>query len=200
MGIVIREREKQIIYLAIFIVIVIADVFFILGWQFKLFFNYYKTTNLRKKAITTLKSDIINLDGYKREIAKLDEKTKDFNLLIADEKDISILIENVSNLANSSSVKIIQIRPVKDKSEKSTIKAKNSSFSQIVIQISARCDFHQLGNFMSKIETAKNFLKPASLEIQTDGKDYFVQNVKLSLISFVNTKNVDKVDNGKKIK
>lgn len=188
MNVVIRERDKQIIYLAIFIIVVIADVFLILGWQLRSLLNYYKIANERKEAITTLKSDILNLDSYKKEVAKLDEKVKSFKLLFTDEEDVSGLIENISGLANSSSVKIIQIKPVKESSDSAAVKAKDNKFTEIGIQIAAKADFHQMGNFISKIESSKSFLKVSSLEIETDSKDYYAQNIRLSLASFVNTK------------
>lgn len=186
LNIVVREKDKQILYIVIFIIIIVIDLVVILGWQWRLLFGYYKSTNEKKQAIVALENDIRNLDRHKQEIADLDEKITHMKLLIIDEVDISSLIEDISNLANASRVKITQIKPVFDSDNPKIVEAKDGKFAEIEIRIVAKSDFHQLGNFISKVESAKSFLKLSSLEIVTDNRNYFVQNIGLSLKSFVN--------------
>ncbi len=184
----IREKDKQIIYLVLFTIIIVIDLMVILGWQLRLLFKYFNTSNERKQSIELLESDIRNLDKYKLEITDLDKKVNNLKLLVSEEEDISALIENISHLADSSDIKITQIKPEMDMDEKKFVGTKEDKFSQIEIQIVAKSDFHQLGSFVSKIESAKNFLKFTSLELETDNRNYFIQNVNLSLISYVRIK------------
>ena len=188
MNIVIKEKDKQIVYSVIFAVIIIMDLIFILGWQWRSLINSYKEASERKQDIVAFESDIRNLEANKKEIIILVEKIKSMELLIIDEIDVSALVENISNLANSSGVKINQIKPVIDNNDPKFLQTEDAKFGEIEIQIIAKADFHQLGNFISKIESAKNFLKLFSLEIVTDNRNYFVQNISLSLKSFVNIK------------
>lgn len=185
MNLVIKEKDKQILYLVIPIIIIIVDFLTILGWQCRLLFKYYKTVNTKKETIMTLQDDILNLDAYKNEISALDEKIKNPTVSISEEKDISVLIEDISDLANDSGVKILQIKPVLEIEDKDTTKIKNEEPSEVGIQIAAQADFHQLGNFISKVESAKSFLKVSALEIETDNKNYFIQNIKLFLKSYI---------------
>ncbi|MFC1709904.1 type 4a pilus biogenesis protein PilO [Candidatus Omnitrophota bacterium] len=188
LNIVIREKDKQIAILVAFFMIIALDLIFILGWQWRSLSSNYKNASEKKQIINSLEIDLRNLDGYNNEILGLDEKISKLKLSIIDEVDISALIENISNLADSSGVKITQIKPVFEASESKYVEAKDSKFAEVEIQIIAKSDFHQLGSFISKIESAKNFLKVYSFDITTDNRNYFVQNIALSLKSFVNLK------------
>lgn len=188
MNIVIREKDKQIAIIAGFTIIILVDLFFILGWQWRSLSAYFKDTSQKKQDIVSLVTDIRNLDGYKNEIVDLDDKIARLELLIVDEVDVSSLIENISNLADSSGVKITQIRPAASSDGQRFVQAKDAKFGEIEIQIIAKSDFHQFGNFISKIESAQNFFKLSSLEITTDSRNYFIQQIALSLKSFVSIK------------
>lgn len=188
MALLIKEKDKQIIFLAVFAIIIIVDLIFILGWQWRLLSGYYKSANEKKQAIAALEKDVRNLDVYKKEIVDLDKKITDKSRSIINEMDVSVLIENISNMADSSGVKITQIKPVIDVSNEKFIQTSDAKFKEMEIQIIAKSDFHQLGNFISRIESARNFLKLFSLEIVTDSRNYFVQNIALSLKTVVNLK------------
>ena len=188
MSIVIKEKDKQIAILVAFFIIVTLDLIFILGWQWRSLSNKYKNASQKKQAIIALEADLRNLEGYKTEIAALDDKIVNLRLAIIDEVDISALIENISNLADSCGVKITQIKPVLDVNNPKFVQVRDSKFGEIEIQIIAKSDFHQLGSFINKFETNKYYLKLFSLDITTESKNYFVQNIALALKSFVNIK------------
>ncbi len=184
-----KDKDKEILILSAFVIIVLIDLIVILfGWQLRQMFGSYKSAKEKKQAIVSLDSDIVNLERYKKESVDLDKKISELKLSVVEEMDISALVENISNLAESNGVKITQIKPVIDNSEPKIIEAKDAKFAEIVLQIKAKSDFHQLGNFISKIESAKSFLKVASLEIETDNRNYFIQNIELDLKSFINIK------------
>ncbi|MDD5006067.1 MAG: type 4a pilus biogenesis protein PilO [Candidatus Omnitrophica bacterium] len=183
------EKNKQIILLVILAIIVVADLAIIGGWQYNLLSRYSRDVSSKEKSIAALERDIRNLDKNKQEMAELDEKNNNFKIMIVDEKDIAVLIEKISNLADDSGVKIIQIKPLMDNSDLNIIEAKDSKFREIEIQIVGKADFHQLGNFVSSLESASNFFKVSSLDIESQDKDYLVQNIRLSLTTFVNIGN-----------
>jgi len=187
LNIVIKEKDKQILTIVIFVIIIVVDLVFILGWQWRLLSGYFKNAHEKKQAIVALEADVRSVEDYKKEIVNLEEKIAQKKLLIIDEMDVSALIENISNLADKSGVKITQIKPVIH-SEPKFVQARDSRFGEIEFQLIAKSDFHQLGNFISKLESAKSFLKLSALEISTDNRNYFVQNIGLSLKSFVNLK------------
>jgi Tfp pilus assembly protein PilO len=183
---VIREKDKQIVLLAFFIAFIVIDVAMLLGWQCRLFSKYSQTLSKKKQIMVNLDNDIMNFNKTKKEAGDLDEKAGVLRISIMDEKNISALIENISNLANSSGVKITQIKPVMDISDSQIIEAKDNKFKEVEIQIVGKSSFHQLGNFISQIEKDKTFFKISSLDIEADAKDFKAQNVRLSLKTFVN--------------
>ncbi|MFH1622706.1 MAG: type 4a pilus biogenesis protein PilO [Candidatus Omnitrophota bacterium] len=180
-----QDKDKQVVSLVVFIVIILIDLIFILGWQWRLLSGYYKNAKEKKQSIISLKIDLQNLDNYNKEMSNLDERVTSMKLLIIDEADISALIENISNLADSSGVKVTQIKPVIDSIKPRYIQARDTKFQEIDIKIIAKADYHQFGNFMSRIESAKSFLKLSELEMETDNRNYFTQNIGLTLKTFV---------------
>ena len=188
MAIVIKEKDKQIVYIAIFIIILVIDFFLILGWQFRLLLRNFKMANEKRQAIVALENDTKNMDKYKQETADLDKKIKDLELMVTKEQDIQFLIEDISVLASKSNIKIMQIKPIIDEDKLNIVSSKDGKFSEVEIKISATAGFHQLGNFINNIESANKFFKLSSLEIETDNKDYLVQNIRLSLISILDLK------------
>lgn len=186
MNIVIKEKDKKIVYATLFIVFIVVDVAMILGWQYRLFSQHSETLTRKKQSIDNLDRDAKNLDRIRKEAEDLDKNIGDLRLYIMEEKNISYLIEDISNLGNDSGVKITQIKPVLDGSGFQTVDAKDYKFREIEIQIVAKSSFHQLGNFISKIESAKSFFKVVSLDINLDDKNYNIQNIRLSLRTFIN--------------
>lgn len=185
MAIIIKEKDRQVIYIAIIVIIIVVDVIFILGWQFHSLFKNIKMTADKRQAIITLENDIRNLDKLKQEIIDLEKKINNLELMIAKEQDVSVLMEDISNLADKTGVKVIQIKPAIDEDSSSIVSAKDARFQEVEIKIIATAGFHQLGNFINKIETADKFFKLSSLEIETDNKDYFLQSIRLSLVSIL---------------
>ena len=89
-------------------------------------------------------------------------------------------------MADSSGVKITQIKPVIDNNNLNKLGLKDAKFSGVGIQIVGESGFHQLGSFVSKVESADSFFKVSALEIEPSRKDNYVQNIRLSLRTFVN--------------
>jgi Tfp pilus assembly protein PilO len=153
LSIVIKEKDKQVAILVAFFIIIALDLIFILGWQWRTLSNKYKSASQKKQAIVALETDLRNLDSYKNEITALDKTISNLKLFIIEEVDISALIESISNLADSSGVKITQIKPVMDTSDPKFVEVRDAKFGEIEIQIIAKSDFHQLGSFINKLET-----------------------------------------------
>lgn len=186
MNLSIKEKDKQIVFIALFIVFILGDIVMVLGWQYRLFSQNRQTLINKKRTMSNLESDIKNLEKTKKESGVLDNKVSDFSLSVVDEKNISALIENISNLAVENDVKITQIKPVTDGPNFNVVELKDGKFKEIEIQITGKAAFHKLGNFINRIETSQNFFKVVSLDIEVDVKDQESQNIRLSLRTFVN--------------
>lgn len=197
MNIKLKNKDKQTIFLAAIVIFIVIDLFIIIvGWQCRSLFKYYKAAAEKRQMIAMLENDIKNLNSYRQEISDLETSIRNLELLVTNEANISGLIENISNLANICGVKIIQVKPeVVDEDDKSTgLQIKDNKFGEIEIQLVAKADFHQLGSFISKIESEKNFFKVTSLEIETASENYMIQNIRLSLKSIINRIQINKKD------
>jgi len=186
MNIAIKEKDKKIVFVTLFVIFIVLDMAMLLGWQYRLFSKNSETLTKKKQAMANMERDISNLDRIKKEAGDIEKKTGDLCLSIKEGENVSALIEDISKLANNSGVKITQIKPVMDDVNFATVDIKDVRLHEIEIQIVGQSGFHQLGDFISKVESAENFFRVVSLSIDPNDKDYNVQNIKLSLRTYIN--------------
>jgi Tfp pilus assembly protein PilO len=111
-------------------------------------------------------------------VDKLTKKLEDYEKVISKSKDESWLITEVSSLANKAKVRVLSVEPLK----KSVIKA----YDNISIQVDLLCSYHDLGKFVSLLESSKELLRIAKLEITT-------REEKKTVARVVGDKRVEKV-------
>lgn len=177
-------KDKKVLYMSIAVVVIVLDVFIGLGMQCRSIFNYYKKCNERKQALVALRADMKKCDGYKKDIAEFNERFGKLAAEVTSEANVPALIDNISNLANDCGVEVTQLKPVSGAAS-NAIDVKGEKFQEIEFQILAEADFHEVGNFINRLETQKNFFRVVSLEVLTDKNNYLLQGLRLSVKSIV---------------
>lgn len=111
-------------------------------------------------------------------IGKLEKSINAYkNLLV--KKDVSSVINTVSNIAKESGVKIISVRPVSEKKYPDYIKFPFS------LMLSA-ADYHTLGGFISRIESYQDVYVVEAVEIRSqEQKKGLTVNLTISSIAFI---------------
>lgn len=184
----VKLKDKKVIYIAGGIALLLIDIIVIFGWQCRSLVHNFALAGERRQQILTMEKDIINKEKYKKELSDLNTVVGTLKDSIIDESDVPVLMENISTLARTIGVKILQIKPVFEfdrNAASGVVTVNEEQFATIGIRIAAECGFHQLGAFISRLESAENFFRLAAIEIQTDTKNYLVQNVRLSLTSVI---------------
>ena len=171
------DKNKIILILAVAAVIVVLDVAFIIGAQFKAIKNIsLKVAQLNKDA-NTLNGDLIAMKQGQAK-PKITHKVKK----IISESDLPSLVQDIDTLAKNNSIKIIQIKPGWGAGDKS---GPVGDFSQVSILLDLNCAYQHLGSFVNDLENAEKFMAVQEMEISPLGNDYLQQKVKLVLKTYV---------------
>lgn len=173
----------------IILIIIIAAAFFYADYSFVI-----KT---QVESVKTLKNQTTKL---KEEMNSLDKTLADFNNLknkqdrlgtkrkkIFSEERIPALLEDISDIANKNSVKIMQIRPskeVKARDEKARAQGQGGVVG-LTISLDLSCSYHNLGSFVNDMENADTFIAVQEMKIRRDQNNPLEETANLVLKTYV---------------
>ncbi len=179
------DKKKAVVILVAALVLVYLDYNFILSAQLK------KTGAIKaqivklKTDIDKLHKDLASLAGEQRKQQEAGKTATKVKRLISNGQ-IPLLLKEISDLANTHQVRIMQIKPekeIKDTKAAKSAKAQNITGERIYLDLS--CDFHHLGQFLNALENSEIFLELGEMKINSLPNDYFRQNVRLELKTYV---------------
>jgi type IV pilus assembly protein PilO len=118
-----------------------------------------------------------NLDEYKEKVELYEKK-------LPVEKEIPNLLENLSNMAKNSKIKIVGIAPALSylKDQKS---AKSRIYQEIPILITAKSGYHELGYFLASLEDADRFIKVVDISIKANKATQKIHDVELMVCTYI---------------
>jgi len=147
------------------------------------------------QGIKILGSNIIKLkkdtDALTRELAEIEDlKRKQTgiepvgflkNKKILSEEQMPSFLGYLSETANKNNIKITQIKPIKEQKASKDV----SKFTPLVVALDLFCGYHHLGSFINDLENAESFIAVQEMSITPNPKDYFHQEVRLMLKTYV---------------
>lgn len=148
-------------------VLVIADIFFIflplLGKNFKI-----KTQILSlKKNTEALNRQFSDINGIKERLAAVKAERESYNLIFPKEEEVPVLLGGISAIAGKTSIDIIAVKPVKLENSRDTAES-TAVFHEVPIEIFAKGGYHQIGQFINKLESLDKFVEIKDIEITAD--------------------------------
>jgi len=162
-GLNLDEQKKKVLIIGGIGLLLVADIFFI-------FFPLIcKTFQLRseivsvQKNITVLNQQIAGRGETKKklEVLKIDQLR--FQKLFPREEEIPALLGELSTIAGKLGVDIVSVTPAK------TIPgAVPDLFHEVPIEMSGRGGYHQIGQFVNKLEMLDKFIKIQNIEISAE--------------------------------
>ncbi|MBM3244997.1 MAG: hypothetical protein FJZ15_04300 [Candidatus Omnitrophica bacterium] len=179
----------------IIIIVLFAFTIFYLDYSLVLKAQISNLGKLSSRALKT-KSDIDKLQKellavkdiklkQESEGASGQEKTKK----IIGEDQVPALLNEISEIANKNQIRINQIKPAKVTKDAKSLKSAKatpvSKFGGYTITLDLSSDYHHLGSFINDLENAETFLSVDDLKIVPNASDYFRQNIKLVLKTYV---------------
>ena len=145
-----------------------------------------------REELKLLQTATANESALKTQHQQLQETVASLRKLLPAEEELPKVIELISDMAGQSQVKIQTIFPQRPLAETSAATQKDAApppplvYRDVLIQIDALAGFHQLGTFLSLVETGDTPMQVSSLKISSDPKDRRLQ-VKLLVQSYFAT-------------
>lgn len=186
----ISEKQKKTILI---VILSIAFIYIDLALIFKLQISNLKNTSLKLRQVQSA------LRQYKQRSGRFKDLEDDFKTLISwnsavenkifYDSDLSLLLDTISQKANSQRIKIMQIRPssIIGENEKGIDDTSDFDFHPLKIQLELSCGYHQLGEFLNRIED-NPLIAASELKIAPDAADIAKQKVNLTLNVYIKQK------------
>jgi len=186
----VTSDSKKVIIIALF-----AFTIFYLDYSLVLKAQISNLGKLSSRALKT-KSDIDKLQKelltvkdikLKQESDGASEQEKAKKIISEDQ--VPALLNEISEIANKNQIRINQIKPAKATKDTRSLKSAKvtavSKFGGYTITLDLSSDYHHLGSFINDLENAETFLSVEDLKIVPNVSDYFRQNIKLVLKTYV---------------
>ena len=143
-----------------------------------------KAYNNAKKIYAEVKASeraVSEVDGLKRQVSQYQNKIESYEKMLPVEQEIPKLLEDLSNMAKESSVKIVGITPLQAKEPQTS----EQIYQEIPILINARSGYHELGKFLSDLEGAGRFMKVVDINIKENKATAKRHDVELLVLTYV---------------
>lgn len=139
-----------------------------------------------------------NIDLVNSRVKRLDEMTRNLKTLRAEvkgyakglpgKKEIPRFLEELSQMAKKSGVKILSITPEEiETPEPGKTQEGVEYYREMPILVTAKSGYHQLGHFINDLEEGERFVTIKDIRIQTDTKFPRKHNIKIILKTYVAT-------------
>lgn len=173
------EREKQLIFGFLIVLVLVLDYALLLQPALKTFSEAFPKIGPLKQEVKDLVEDAKSKDEIRRrwEQAKRLLAQRGSTFIAPDETPA--LLENLSQQAQHSGVKIVSLQP------SDNLKAGGrSSYAPLPISIKAIAGTHEIGSFLSNLETGATFFRVKELKISPNPADEKKHVVELSMETY----------------
>jgi hypothetical protein len=188
-----RDKKKLAVAGIALVVFLYADFSFVIAGQMKGLNAIKQKIVALRKDIGTLKSDI----AYVKKTAGSAAAPVAMKKLLM-EKEIPLLMQNISAIANANAIRIMQIDSSRDiakagkggqvarakKGEQSS-KQESAALAGVKFKLDMIASYHRLGNFINELENAQKLCIVDSLSINRSTVDPMKQNISLVIKTYV---------------
>ena len=148
-----------------------------------------------KERLHLLKVATANAGALQEQQQQLEETVKALREVLPSDQEVPAVIERLSDLASQAGVKIQTIFPQRPGEGDAAAAPPPADaapappvyYKDVMIQIEAVAGFHQLGSFLSLIESGKEPMEVASLKIQGDARGTKRPQIRLVIRSYFST-------------
>ena len=178
------KNKTQVIALIGAVVLITAVVYlnFILKPQVTGVAREIIKKNKLTRELKDAEGDVGRIGSLRKDIESHNKKIERYEKMLPAEQEIPTLLENLSDMARASNVKIVGITPSITKSENTQ---SNKTYEEIPILISAKSGYHELGNFLAKLENSDRFMKVVDIKIRSSAATPKRHDVDLLVLTYI---------------
>ena len=164
---------------AAFLVVFLVYFNFILRPQVAQVFSLVAKMSKVRAELKSAEVTISEIPKFRKDIGLYEDKVTHYEKMLPAEREIPSFLENLSDMAKSSGVKIIGITPTVTGGEEGMI------YQELPIIINAKSGFHELGRFLTSLEYSERFIKVADIDIKANSSNPKKHDVDLLLLTYI---------------
>lgn len=178
------KDKKEVIVALVFALGCLLYVFGALPPQFGMVSNMSGEIKKLKADLNEARADIGERPSYKIALEESRGKYRYYQALaLAHEQEIPALLEMLSGMARESGVKIAGIKPLRGR--ESFVEVAGSIYKEIPVQIIAKSGYHELGEFLERMEKAKKFVNIKDIRIESNASSIKKHDVELLISAYL---------------
>lgn len=185
-----RNQRTLVLVIMLGAFIVWAYVAYVAGPLMREAANLSSQVSTAQEQLRLLQAATANEAGLRAQYRQVDETVASLRRLLPAEEEIPAVIEHLSDLASQTGIKIQAIFPQRVVEPPAPIGtdgrlgAVPTVYREIPIQIDALAGYHQLGSFLSLVESSDKPMQVSTLTITVNQKEPKWHLVKLLLRSY----------------
>ncbi len=181
----VRDIQKLLLIGVLAIIFLTAYVRFIVGPLLQKSGQLAQQAREAKEQLQSLQTAASNEPTLQTQHQQLEQSVRGLRKFLPSEQEVPAVIEHLSDLAGQTGLKIQAIFPQRSaESDIPSEKRRLLYYKEIPIQIDALAGFHQLGAFLSLVETADKPMTVSSLRISENPKELRRHSIKLLLRAY----------------
>jgi Tfp pilus assembly protein PilO len=137
--------------------------------------------NTARSELNKTASNITDTSVLKNELTAIEEKMRLYEKMLPPDQPISAILENLNTVAKNSNVKITAITP---NAVKETAGEKSETYREVSIRIEAKSGYHELGNFIARLESGSLLMKVADIMIRSNKASPKKHDVELIVLTY----------------
>lgn len=179
-----KEKEALVLFIIIFAIILIGYYQLLIMPKMRALDQLSPKVARLRQDVESAKDSIANIDSFKRELAELSMKVGNYEAKLPTRKETALFLGHLSRIAKESGAKIVEIMELK-KAEAGPKGTAKRLYDEVLIDISMRAGYHQLGRFINKVETQAPLMKVHDIQIKADSESPMEHNVKLIVSALI---------------
>lgn len=148
-------------------------------------FQIYRSAEENINSLIRQKDDQLKKNIILNEISVLEKKIEKYKKAFV-KKDLSSVMDTLSDIAKNNSINIISVKPASEEAAGDYVK------TSFIITVNA-ASYHSLGDFISQLESSKDIYIVDELSVASGGPERAVENItsglavnlKISTISYL---------------
>ncbi len=137
-----------------------------------------------RNELKTAEINVARIEKLQTDVNAFKEKVDNYEKRLPAEQEIPNFLGSISDMARSSNVKIVAITPIPVAAKESKAQ-KAQIYQEMPILISAKCGYHELGQFLSKLENADRFMKVVDIDMIASKTTPKKHDVELVVSTFI---------------
>ena len=182
-----KRPETQVLLLTVLISLIVAILYIYLVFipQFVRVFALSGNIEKMRLELKSARYTVADTDKLKNILKENSEKIESSEKKLPAEQEIPTLLEDLSNMARDSRIKILSIVPAMSYFDGDKSGNKSQIYREIPILITARSGYHQLGHFLNGLENADRFMKVVDIGIKADKASPKEHDVELMVCTYI---------------